>query len=246
MNAGHGRRARVRPRVLLLDVNETLSDMSQLATRFESVGLPAYLMTTWFSNILRDGFALAATGAYATFAALAESAAVSLLAMQDHQPEDVNAAAHYLVAGLSELPLHDDVRPALERLHQDGVRIMTLTNGSRSNAIALLERAGLAKLVEENLSVDEVGRWKPVRAAYHYAAARCGVEPAEIMMIAVHPWDVDGAKRAGLAGAWINRRQLPYPPLLQEPDITAPSLVALAHELLDARALLNTAPDHGV
>jgi 2-haloacid dehalogenase len=235
MNAGRGRQARVHPPVLLLDVNETLSDVTQLAARFETVGLPAHLMTTWFSNILRNGFALAATGAYATFAALAESAAVSLLSVYDHQPQDVNAAAHHLVAGLSELPLHADVPPALARLHQDGVRIMTLTNRSRSNAIALLERAGVAKLVEENMSVDEVGRWKPARAAYHYAAARCGVEPAEVMMIAVHPWDIDGAKRAGLAGAWINRRQLPYPSPLREPDLSAPDLVALARVLLDPR-----------
>jgi 2-haloacid dehalogenase len=223
----------VRPSVLLLDVNETLSDMGPLGMRFEAVGLPAHLTSTWFSNILRDGFALAATGAYASFRRVAESAAIALLSTPDRTPNDISAAAEHLVRGLSELPLHDDVRPALERLATAGLRVMTLTNGSRSNTIALLERAGVSGRVEENFSVEEVGRWKPVREAYHYAAARCGVEPAQVMMVAAHPWDVEGAKRAGLLGAWINRRELPYPSLLRKPDLTAADLVGLAQALLD-------------
>lgn len=224
-----------RPALLLFDVNETLSDLSQLVPRFETLELPSHLMTTWFSNILRDGFALAASGAYGTFAELAESAAIALLTMHDHGKKDIEEAAEYLVTGLSELPLHHDVRPALERLRANGIRVVTLTNGSRSTALALLERAGLAELVEDNLSVEEVGHWKPARAAYHYAATRCGVEPAQIMMVAAHPWDIDGAKRAGLAGAWVNRTQLPYPRPLLEPDLSAPSLVSIAEAVIDAR-----------
>jgi hypothetical protein len=30
------------------------------------------------------------------------------------------------------------------------------------------------------------------------------VEPMDAMLVAVHPWDIDGAQRAGLAGAWID------------------------------------------
>jgi 2-haloacid dehalogenase len=51
------------------------------------------------------------------------------------------------------------------------------------------------------------------------------------MMAAAHPWDVHGAKRAGLSAAWINRGALPYPSLLREPDLIAPDLVALAQAL---------------
>jgi 2-haloacid dehalogenase len=231
---GEGRRqAKARPALLLFDVNETLSDLSQLAGRFETLELPAHLVTTWFSNILRDGFALAASGAFANFATLAKSAAIALLTIHGHTPNDVDAAAEYLVAGLGELPLHEDVRPALELLNQSGFRVVTLTNGSRSTAIALLERAGLADLVEDNLSVEDAGRWKPARAAYHYAATQCGVDPAKIMMVAAHPWDIDGAKRAGLSGAWVNRSQVPYPSPLQEPDLTGASLESIAKAVSD-------------
>lgn len=223
----------VRPAVLILDVNQTLSDMSPLAARFETVGLPVDLMATWFSTVLHDGITLTASGAYASFAALGKTAAVELLATQDPSPENPDAAAEYVMAGLGDLPLHDDVQPALERLHAAGIRLVTLTNGSRSHTITLLQRAGVDTLVEENLSVDDVGRWKPAREAYHYALARCGVDPTQAMMTAVHPWDIDGAKRAGLAGAWINRRRLHYPAGLRAPDVSAPNFLALADALLN-------------
>ena len=49
-----------RPALLVFDVNETLSDMSPMGQRFEDVGAPAHLATTWFAGLLRDGFALTA------------------------------------------------------------------------------------------------------------------------------------------------------------------------------------------
>ena len=54
------------------------------------------------------------------------------------------------------------------------------------------------------------------------------------MLIAVHPWDIDGAKRAGLRGGWLNRRRSPYPDFFRPPDATAETLGGLADELLNA------------
>jgi 2-haloacid dehalogenase len=233
-NAGpRGGAVELTNRVLLLDVNETLSDMRPLAARFEEVGLSGHLVTAWFAGVLRDGFALAVSGAYSDFATLARSGLLALLASEKLTPQAAQAAADHVVAGIAELPLHDDVPPALELLADRGIRVVTLTNGSRATTKALLERAGVAHLVEENLSVDEVGRWKPARQAYHYAVARCGVEPAQATLVAVHPWDVDGAMRAGLRGAWIDRRGLPYPLAFREPDVSAPDLVTFARRLAD-------------
>lgn len=77
------------------------------------------------------------------------------------------------------------------------MRIATLTNGAVDVSEALLERAGLSGLVERALSVNEVRRWKPADEPYLYAARELGVEPERSVLVAVHPWDVDGAKRAG-------------------------------------------------
>ena len=60
-----------RPKVMVFDVNETLSDTAALANRFEEVGAPGHLAATWFGQVLRDGFALTSTGENAAFATIA-------------------------------------------------------------------------------------------------------------------------------------------------------------------------------
>ena len=50
------------PRLLVLDVNETLSDMSGLAPAFDGAGIDAAEVPVWFAGVLRDAFALTALG----------------------------------------------------------------------------------------------------------------------------------------------------------------------------------------
>ena len=53
-------------------------------------------------------------------------------------------------------------------------------------------------------------------------------------LAAVHPWDVDGARRAGLTGIWVARRKPPYPTAFLPPDLQAPDFEALADILTEA------------
>jgi 2-haloacid dehalogenase len=69
---------------------------------------------------------------------------------------------------------------------------------------------------------------KPDARAYRYASDECGVEPAEAMLVAVHPWDTGGARRAGLTAVWVNRGSRTYPSYFLAPDLEARSLVDLA------------------
>jgi 2-haloacid dehalogenase len=55
------------PRVVVFDVNETLSDMSPLWQRFLEVGAPELTAKLWFASLLRDAFALTAAGSTARF-----------------------------------------------------------------------------------------------------------------------------------------------------------------------------------
>ena len=45
--------AMLRPAVLVLDVNETLSDLEPMRERFEQVGLPRHALDAWFAATLR-------------------------------------------------------------------------------------------------------------------------------------------------------------------------------------------------
>lgn len=218
------------PSLLLFDVNETLSDMSPMSHRFEDVGAPAHLASTWFAGLLRDGFALTVVAASGSFASIAaEALRVSLHGHSlNRGTED---AVQHVMDGFAELAVHSDVPAGMRALSGLGIRLATLSNGSASVAEALLDRAGLRGLFEGLLSVEDAGAWKPSVGAYAHALDRCDVDPMDAMLVAVHPWDIDGAARAGLSTAWINRSGGPYPRYFRTPDLSARSLTDLADQL---------------
>ena len=219
-----------RPALLVFDVNETLSDMSPMSQRFEDVGAPAHLAKAWFAGLLRDGFALTAVDASEPFARIAaEALRVNLHGLPlNREPEE---AVEHVMAGFAALPVHADVPDGVEALTGLGIRMVTLSNGSASVAEALFDRAGIRGHFEALLSVEQGGIWKPAAGAYAYALEQCEVDPMDAMLVAVHPWDIDGAARAGLATAWINRGGGDYPEYFRSPDLSPRSLVELAEQL---------------
>ena len=221
-----------RPALVIFDVNETLSDLEPLRARFEQVGAPGQLLEMWFASTLRDGFALATAGAYADFRSVAAAVLRGQLAQVEALRGSTEDAVEYVLDGFAELDVHPDVAEGMRRLAQADVRMVTLSNGAAEIAVRLLERASLADLVERCLSVDEVRRWKPAPEPYLHAAGACGVPPERCALIAVHPWDIDGAKRAGLQAGWLNRRNTPYPTVFLPPDASGESLGTLADALL--------------
>jgi len=218
------------PAVILFDVNETLSDMSPMAGRFVDVGAPAHLAATWFAALLRDGFALAAAGGTAPFGQISVGV---LRASLDALPlnRTVDEAIEHIMSGFDELPVHDDVRYGIPALAVLDTRLVTFSNGAAIVALRLLERARLGEHFERLLSVEDAGVWKPEPGAYAYAVQKCNVEPIDTMLVAVHPWDIDGARRAGLAAAWINRNGATYPEYFTPPTLEATSVAHLAQLL---------------
>lgn len=216
------------PAVIVLDVNETLSDMAPMAGRFAEVGLPHADAAIWFAAVLRDGMGLTAAGAPRPFARIAAGVLRAMLDGPVPADRHDEAVAHVL-AGFGSLALHPDVPSGLAALAAGGRRIVTLSNGAATVAEGLLERGGVADRVEACLSVDDAGAWKPAAAAYRHAASVCGVLPAAMLMVAVHPWDIDGAARAGLRTAFVRRPGAPpYPEHLTAPGLTATDLDHLA------------------
>ncbi len=219
-----------RPSVLVFDVNETLSDMAPLSARFDDLGAPEHLAKTWFAELLRDGFALTVAGDLESFAALgAEALRVRLSGQSLDRP--LEEAVDHVMQGFSELEVHPDVVDGVRALSDLGIRLVTLSNGSTGVAEALLQRAGVRDRFERLLTVEDAGAWKPARGAYTYALEECGVEATDAMLVAVHPWDIDGARRAGLATAWIDRASGRYPSYFAAADLEAASLVELAETL---------------
>jgi 2-haloacid dehalogenase len=220
-----------RPSVIVFDVNETLSDMTPMASHFAEVGTPGLLATAWFASVLRDGFALTAVGGKEPFARLARGALENVLAgasLNRPAPE----AADHILAGFSELSVHPDVPDGVRLLREGGLRLVTLSNGSADVAGRLLAKAGIRGEFEHLLSVEDAPAWKPMPAAYTYAARACSVPIEQMLLVAVHPWDIHGARQAGMRTGWIARQPVPYPGYFAAPDLQAPDLSALATQIL--------------
>jgi 2-haloacid dehalogenase len=219
-----------RPAVVVFDVNETLSDMGPMADRFTYVGAPPHVAKLWFTTLLRDGFALTAAGATEEFATVGREALRVLLASVGLDLE-VREAVDHVMAGFGSLRVHADVADGVRALRAAGLRLVTLTNGSSQTADRLLSDAGLRDHFERLLSVADAGAWKPAPASYAYASDTCRVPPAQMVLIAVHPWDIDGAARAGMGTVWLNRDRSAYPGYFMSPTWTINSLTEAAGTL---------------
>lgn len=221
--------ARRRPPVqgVLLDVNETLFSLSGLRPAFAQTGVPVEAMPLWFARVLRDGFAMAAAGDFATFGDIARAAFVAL------DPQRLTAEdADVVLARFHALQPHPDVPAGLAALTEAGVRVMTLTVGDVDLVRALFAGAGLAEHVHDYLSADSVRRWKPAREAYEFGLAGIGLPAERVALVAAHSWDIHGAACAGLQTGFLTRIEQHPSPVFRTADVTGSTLSDVVTGLL--------------
>lgn len=215
---------------VVFDVNETLFSLSPVRDRMLEVGLDADRLEPWFRAILVDGIAAAAAGRFVAFPDLARHH-LGVELRRSGQPAD-DATIARVLAGFEQTTPHDDVGPAFEQLRAADVRIATLTNGTAAITRGFLERCGLDGFVDEVWDVEAVGCWKPAPAPYRWAVERLGLPADRVAMVAVHPWDIQGAMAAGLVGAFLERPGAAgYPSGFPQPDRRATSLTDLVERL---------------
>ena len=70
------------------------------------------------------------------------------------------------------------------------------------------------------------------REVYLWAAGSCDVVPERMALVAAHGWDVLGAQRAGLTGAWFPRSERVYPAVYEPPHVTGADLAGVVDGLL--------------
>ncbi len=120
-----------------------------------------------------------------------------------------------------------DAREALTRIKAAHLRTAILSNGAPRMLAAAVRSAGLDDLLDETLSVESVGVYKPHPSVYKLALDRLGVWPLELAFVTANGWDAWGAKAAGLRVAWCNRSGVPRERLGDPPDVELTTLAAL-------------------
>ena len=215
----------VQPSAVVFDVIGTLFSLESQRPRLIACGLPGHALEAWFAASLRDLFCLGVTGRTAPMREVLRDNLRRLLA-HDRLAED-GADVDAVLDGMSRLDPDPEADTALALLRSSGLVCAALSNGSLRSTEALLDRAGLRHHFAEVLSIDAVGLPKPRPEVYHAMATRLRLDPGSLTMVAAHPWDLHGARAAGLSTAHVSRG-LPWPGSLDAPDLAAPGLIELA------------------
>jgi 2-haloacid dehalogenase len=195
------------PRAVCVDVMGTLFDLSEARRRLEALGAPPLALEAWFHRLLHTAVSVSMTGDFRPFPELAKPALESLLVQLDLPPE----GAVEVLDALGELDAYDDAGPALERLAASGTRVVALTNGTEQNTRKLLARGGLETHVEQIITTESVGVYKPHPDVYGRAVTELRLPARDITLLAAHAWDVMGALAAGLGAVWVSRLERRWP-----------------------------------
>ena len=224
-------------RAAIFDVNETTLDLGALDPLFiRWFGDPA-ARKEWFAQTLHFAMTLAATREFRSFGDVGPAALAELARRRGKSlPDD---AAARLRGAMLRLPAHHDVVPALRILRDAGLVTAALSNNPLPVVQEQLHHAGLSPLFDEIMSVDEAGALKPAPEVYKFAVRRLNLAPSSIWMVAAHGWDIAGATRVGLRGAFVARPgQSPDP--FAPPEIITNDLLSIARAILAAERLPHT------
>jgi len=115
----------------------------------------------------------------------------------------------------NDVELFSDVLPTLAALGEH-FALVAVTNGN-----ANLERIGIRHLFHDVVTAVDVGAAKPARPIFVEAVNRAGVNAEETLHVGDHPdIDIDGARKAGMRTAWMNRHGDDWPKHIVPPDVT--------------------------
>ena len=91
----------------------------------------------------------------------------------------------------------------------------------------LLKVAGIGALLDDVLSVEEVGVFKPHRKVYDLVGHRFGCAPGEVLFVSSNGWDAAAAAGYGFVTAWVNRKGEPVDRLPGRPHHVLPDLTTI-------------------
>ena len=141
--------------------------------------------------------------------------------------EYTDAALAELNAAYRTLQPFAEARNALMALRKTA-KLAILSNGAPDMLNALVRHSGFDTLLDQVLSVEDVGVFKPDPRVYQLAVDRLGITKNEIGFVSSNGWDAAGAKAFGFRVFWINRGGAPIERLGVEPDYVVKGLDEVA------------------
>nr|MDA3858037.1 haloacid dehalogenase type II [Roseovarius sp.] len=124
-----------------------------------------------------------------------------------------------------ELEAYPEVPAMLRALKDAGMNTAILSNGSPDMLDGAVKSAGIGDVLDDVLSVESVGIFKPARVVYDLVGKRFGCAPDEVLFVSSNGWDASAAAGYGFTTAWVNRAgdpvdRLPATPKTMLSDLT--------------------------
>lgn len=139
-----------------------------------------------------------------------------------------------LLALYWELSAYPEVPTMLATLKAEGFNTAILSNGSPDMLAGAVTSAGLSDVLDDVLSVESVGVFKPHKSVYDLVGARFDCAPGEVLFVSSNGWDAANAAGNGFYTAWVNRAgepmdRLPWTPQTVLTDLTTIPEIAKAN-----------------
>lgn len=217
------------PKLILLDVYETLLDMSEVEKKVNQLMNSKHGYTIWFELFMQYCFVDNCIEQFNDFPSIAFATmqmAGQTLATEIRE-EDINN----IMQLLKHLPVHEGVQEGLSNLNDQGFRIAALTNSPERTVTERMERTGLISYFRKVMSAEHIGKYKPYLEVYKWAVKEMEAKPHETLLVTAHGWDIAGAVNAGMQTAYLKQSKQMLYPLSPKPDYSCTGLVDLAHQL---------------
>lgn len=179
----------------------------------------------WRQKQLEYSWNRSLSGRYRDFWALTEDALDYVFAKLPSAPVSLR---EHLLDAYRELDVYPEVIDILSRLKAAGAEIVILSNGTRAMLDIAVRAARIGELLDDVISVDPLGHYKPLPDVYELVTTRFRVFPDRVSFQSSNRWDVAGATAFGFRTVWINRGGEPDEYIDLPPAVTLSTLDGLA------------------
>lgn len=216
-------------KALAFDAYGTLFDVFSVTALCEQLfpGKGNQLAQIWRAKQLQYSFLRTTMGRHRDFWGLTEDGLV--WATKNLQLDLTADKKKQLMDAYLSLAAFPDVKPGLEALKKDRIKLAILSNGEPKMVEAAAKSAGIRDLLDDIISVEEVKVFKASPRVYNLAPERLKVGNPELGFISANNWDSCGAASAGLRTFWIQRSASEVPEELGfKADATVKAITDLA------------------
>jgi len=126
-----------------------------------------------------------------------------------------------------ELEAYPEVPAMLHALKDKGMNTAILSNGSPAMLDGAVKSAGIGDLLNDVLSVESVGIFKPHGSVYDLVGNRFGCAKSEVLFVSSNGWDAAAAAGYGFTTTWVNRAGAPMDRLPATPGHVLPDLTGI-------------------